>query len=154
VAVNPLTPSEASFWDLRRRGKGFAEIGRVTGVTRQAVYKAMLKADKAMADAFTDVAGTYRIDLEKVSTGMGMARGYSHTLRSMVVLAYDPDRGITVWYDYAGNCNGCAKRSECMSRILSEAARLGVTPPEGAEKMAPAEVAEEVLRKAWPEGFD
>ena len=154
MAVNPLTPSEASFWDLRRRGMGFAQIGRKTGVTRQAVYKAMLKADRAMADAFADVAGTYRIDLKKVSTKMGMSRGYSHALRSMVVLAYDPDRGITVWYDYAGNCKGCARRSECMSKILSEAERLGVTPPEEAEMMEPAEVAEEVLRKAWPEGFD
>ena len=154
MAVNPLTSSEASFWDLRRRGKGFAGIGRETGVTRQAVYKAMLKADRAMSGAFTDVAGTYRIDLEKVSTRMGMARGYSHTLRSMVVLAYDPDRGITVWYDYAGNCRGCAKRSECMSKILSEAERLGIAPPQEVDKMEPAEVAEEVLRKAWPEGFD
>ena len=153
MPVNPLSPNESLFWDLRLKGLGFAEIGRRTTVTRQAVYKALLKADKAMGEALSDVAGTYKIDLERVSPEKGMAVGYSHALKSRVVLAYSPKRGILVWYGYNGQCRGCARRDECRSIILEEAERLGVSV-QGDSGREPAELAEDVLREAWPEGLD
>ena len=153
MSLNPLSSAEALFWDLRRRGFGFAEIGRRTGVTRQAVYKALLKADKAMAKAFWDTAGTYKIDLDKVDPKKGMATGYSHALRSRVVLVYSPVRGILVWYEESSNCQGCEKRNECLAIIEEEASRLGDTHPMDHDK-EPAELAEELFRRIWPEGFN
>ena len=153
MAVDPLSPSESVFWDLRFRGLGFAEIGRKTNVTRQAVYKALLKADKTMAEALRDVAGTYRIDLETVNPEKGMASGYSQALKSRVVLAYSPRRGILVWYEYNGQCRECARREECRSIIVEEAERLGVEIADEELGGEPAELSEKVLRKAWPEGL-
>ena len=132
---------------------GFAEIGRQTGVTRQAVYKALLKADEEMAKAFRDVAATYKVELRKVNPRIGMAVGYSQALRSRVILAYSPRRGMLTWYEYNGQCNDCAQRSRCLSTVLEEARRLGVDLPAKGEKMEPAQLAEEILRKAFPEGF-
>ncbi len=152
MAVNPLTRSESVFWDLRFKGLSFAEIGRRTKVTRQAVYKALLKADKAMADALRDVAGTYKIDLEGMNPEKGMAAGYSHALKSKVILAYSPKRGILVWYEYNGQCRECVRRDECASIIAEEAKRLGVSIQDEPGK-EPAELAEDVLKRAWPEGL-
>ena len=153
MSLNPLSSAEALFWDLRRRGLGFAEIGRRTGVTRQAVYKALLKADEAMAKAFWDTAETYKIDLVKVDPKRGMASGYSHALRSRVVLVYSPDRGILVWYEESSHCRDCEKREECLEIIEEEAHRLGSTRRMDPDK-EPAELAEELFRGIWPEGFD
>jgi len=152
MAIDPLSPTESLFWSLRLKGLRLAEIGRRANVTRQAVYKALLKADRVMAEALRDVAGTYRIDLEKIDPKRGMAVGYSHALGSRVVLAYAPGRGILTWYEYKGQCRACARREECKAIVLEEAERLGVSI-QGDLQTEPAELAEEVLRKAWPEAF-
>jgi len=152
LALDPLSGSESRFWELRRRGLGFADIGRETGVTRQAVYKALLKADREMSSAFEDVAGTYRIDLEKMDPETGIAVGYSQALGSKVVLAYSPGRGIITWYEYQGQCNDCARREDCLSTLRAEAERLDLTRELDWDR-EPAEIAEELMRRAWPEGF-
>ena len=151
MPVNPLSHSESTFWDLRRKGLGFAQIGRKTGITRQAVYKALLKADKAMTKALREIADTYKIDLEKANTQKGMATGYSHALQNRVILAYSPKRGMLVWYEYTGQCKGCPRRQECRSIILEEAERLGSILTKNDRE--PAELAQDILREAWPEGF-
>ncbi len=149
--MDPLTPKRAEWWEHRRKGKSLAEIGRLFGVTRQAVYLALRLADRDMMRAFRELAATYKVVETRVEVDKGLLLGYSQALGSHVIMAYSPGTGINLWYRYEGQCDGCEKRGECDLLIREEAQRLGVKIMSREEDLPPAKLAEIVFRRAWPE---
>jgi len=153
MGVDPLTSRRASWWGYRRRGFSLAEIGRMFGVTRQAVYDALRLADRDMVKAFRELCSTYKITDPVIDAERGMLIGYSRALESRVLLVYSPGRGINTWYRYRGQCEGCERYDQCMSLVGEEAERLGVEISGEEENLPPAKLAEIVFHRAWPEVF-
>ena len=151
VGMDPLTSKRAEWWEHRRQGMSLAEIGRLFGVTRQAVYLALRLADREMMKAFRQLAETYKVAQTKIDTGKGLLVGYSQALGSPVIMAYSPKRGIALWYKYEGQCQGCERWADCLKLALDEARRLGVEISPQEEDLPPAKLAEIVFRRAWPE---
>ena len=149
--MDPLTPRRAEWWERRRQGMSLAEIGRLFGVTRQAVYLALRLADRDMMKAFKQLAETYKVAQTKIDTEKGLLLGHSHALGSAVIMAYSPNKGISLWYKYEGQCQGCERWASCVKMAMDEARRLGVRLSAHEKELPPAKLAETVFRKAWPE---
>jgi len=56
IAFDPLTSRRARWWEYRRKGLSLAEIGRLAGVSRQAVHLALSLSDRKMKRAFKELA--------------------------------------------------------------------------------------------------
>lgn len=151
VGMDPLTTRRAEWWERRRQGMTLAEIGRLFGVTRQAVYLALRLADREMLKAFKQLSETYKVAQTKIDTKKGLLLGYSQALRSPVIMAYSPKKGISLWYKYEGQCEGCERWADCVRLALGEARRLDVELSPMEKRLPPAKLAEIVFRKAWPE---
>ncbi len=151
MGMDPLTARRAEWWERRRQGMSLADIGRLFGVTRQAVYLALRLADREMLKAFKQLAETYKVAQTKIDTKKGLLLGYSQALGSPVIMAYSPKKGISLWYKYEGQCEGCERWADCVKLAMGEARRLGVELSPEEKNLPPAKLAETVFRKAWPE---
>jgi hypothetical protein len=128
-----------------------ADIGRLFGVTRQAVYLALSLADREMLKSFKQLSETYKVTPTKIDTKKGLLLGYSQALGSPVIMAYSPKKGISLWYRYEGQCDGCEKWAHCAKLAIAEARRLDIELSPEEKRLPPARLAEIVFRKAWPE---
>jgi hypothetical protein len=153
VALNPLTEKQSRFWSLRDQGLNLSQIGRMVGVTRQAVSKTLIQADKIVRQTLVDAAKSYKIDLYRVNQERGVAHGFSKALNSPVFITYSPERGLNIWYRNKGDCEGCDREKECRDLILGEAERLGIksddlAPEKGS--FTPACIAERLYDIIFP----
>ena len=133
-----------------------SQIGRMVGVSRQAVSKTLMQADKVVKKTMIDAAKSYKINVYRINQEKGILSGYSKALDSPVLVTYSPGKGINVWYKHTGLCEQCEQEEECRKTIIAEADRLGIQPrdliPPGTDldTYPPAKLAEKLFEIVFP----
>ena len=156
MPLNPLTETQSRLWQLRDRGLNLSQIARMLGVSRQAVSKVLIQADKVVRRTLVEVAQSYKITVYRVDHDRGLLSGFSKALNSPVLITYSPQNGVNVWYRNNGSCADCDMQQECREKILSEARRLGIPEDslagEGGDvrSQPPAKLAERLFEIVFP----
>jgi hypothetical protein len=105
-----------------------------------------MKATDRVLRALLETAETNRLDVHRVDPIKGVLLGYSQGFRSRVFLSYSPERGVQLWYEHKGQCEGCGKRQECMEKLLELAEDWEVDLTEDATKLPPTLLAEKLFQ--------
>jgi hypothetical protein len=122
-----LTRREIDIWDLRRRRNSQSEIGRLMGVTRQAINKAYRIIDQKVEQAFMEAADVNHLEPRTVNLVEGIMDAYSPAHRLPVFVSFSKANGVKVWYLYEGNCRECHLESSCRRTLENEAEERGVS---------------------------
>ncbi len=122
-----LTQRETDIWDLRRRRNSQSEIGRLMGVTRQAINKAYRIIDQKVEQAFMEASDANHLEPRTVNLVEGIMDAYSPAYRLPVIVSLSKTNGIKIWYLYEGNCRECHLESSCRRTLEDEAEERGVS---------------------------
>jgi hypothetical protein len=121
-----LTSREIDIWDLRRKNHTQSQIGRMMGVTRQAIHKAYQIIDQKVEQAFLEAAESNNLEPRVINLVEGIMEAYSPAHRIPVIVSFSKVNGLKVWYLYEGNCEACHLESSCRQLLLNEAEERGV----------------------------
>lgn len=124
--VGYLTQREMDIWDLRRRHNTQSQIGRMMGVSRQAIHKAYQIIDQKVEQAFLEAADTNHLEPRTINLVEGVMEAHSPAYRIPVVVSFSKTNGVKVWYLYEGKCGECHLESSCRATLENEARERGV----------------------------
>ena len=128
-------------WSLRRHRNSQSEIGRLMGVTRQAINKAYRIIDQKVEQAFMEVSDANHLEPRTVNLVEGIMDAYSPAHRLPVVVSFSKANGVKVWYLYEGNCRGCHLEGSCRRTLENEAEERGVNLTDADKLRTPAQLA-------------
>ena len=136
-----LTRREMDIWSLRRRRNSQSEIGRLMGVSRQAINKAYRIIDQKMKQAFMEASDANHLEPRTVNPVEGIMEAYSPAHRLPVFVSLSKANGVKVWYLYEGNCRDCSLESSCRRTLENEAEERGVSLTAVDKLRTPAQLA-------------
>ena len=142
-----LTLRETDIWDLRRRRNSQSEIGRMMGVSRQAVHKTYQIIDQKMGQAFKEAAETSHLEAKMVNLVDGVMETYSPAHRTPAVVSFSKVNGVKVWYFYEGNCDGCDHDGLCREALGDEAEERGIKLSEMERLLTPSQLAQRIFSR-------
>jgi transcriptional regulator len=116
-----LTRREVDIWDLRRRRNSQSEIGRLMGVSRQAINKAYRIIDQKVEQAFMEASDANHLEPRIVNLVEGIMDAYSPAHRLPVIVSFSKTNGVKVWYLYEDKCSECHLESSCRRTLENEA---------------------------------
>jgi hypothetical protein len=122
-----LTRREMDIWSLRRHRNSQSEIGRLMGVSRQAINKAYRIINQKVEQAFMEASDTNHLEPRTVNLLEGIMDAYSPAYRLPVIVSFSKANGVKVWYMYEGNCRGCHLEGTCRRTLENEAEERGVS---------------------------
>ncbi len=140
-----LTLREMDIWSLRRHRNSQSEIGRLMGVTRQAINKAYRIIDQKVEQAFMEVSDANHLEPRTVNLVEGIMDAYSPAHRLPVVVSFSKANGIKVWYLYEGNCKGCHLEGSCRRTLENEAKERGVSLTDIDKLRTPTQIASRIF---------
>jgi hypothetical protein len=121
-----LTSREIDIWDLRRKKNTQSQIGRMMGVSRQAIHKAYRIIDQKVEQAFMEAAESNNLEARVIDLVEGIMEAYSPAHRIPVIVSFSKVNGLKVWYLYEGNCDDYHLESSCRQLLMNEANERGV----------------------------
>jgi len=140
-----LTQREMGIWDLRRRRNSQSEIGRLMGVSRQAINKAYRIIDQKVEQAFMEAADANHLEPRTVNLVEGVMDAYSPAYRVPVVVSFSKANGVKVWHLYEGNCNECRLEGSCRRTLEDEAEERGISLTAMDNLRPPAQLASRIF---------
>lgn len=112
---------QVELWSLRRnQHKRTGQIAKRKKISLAAVSKTLREADERIRILLENAAKMNKIRIDKLSSQLGYARGFSLVFKVTVYITYSPANGVQVWYEHEGPCEGCEKLGECRIAILQE----------------------------------
>ena len=114
------------FWKLRRARMSNTAIAVSFGISRQAVSKALLKADDKVEIALRDMATANRIAIMKINPKLGVLLGRSVPLGADAIVFISGKHGLQVWYEHDGDCGSCDEYANCIELLWDYAGELGI----------------------------
>jgi len=142
-----LTARETDIWSLRRRRNSQSEIGRLMGVSRQAIHKAYRIIDQKMGQAFMEAADINHLETKTVNLVDGVMEAYSLAHRLPVVVSFSRVNGVKVWYFYEGNCDGCSHNGLCSVTLEDEAEERGIELSDAERLLTPSQLAYRIFSR-------
>lgn len=136
-----LTLRETSVWDLRRKRKSQAEIGRLLGTTRQASHRALDMIDEKIDRAFNEAAASNHLEVRGVNLVDGIMEAYSPVHRMPVFVSLSRVNGLRVWYMHEGECATCSEERSCKRYLDAEAAEREIELSREERRMPPTKLA-------------
>jgi len=124
--VGYLTQRELDIWDLRRRRNTQSQIGRMMGVSRQAIHKAYQIIDQKVEQAFLEAADANHLEPRTINPVEGVMEAHSPAYKVPVVVSFSKANGVKVWYLYEGKCGECHLESSCRATLENEARERGI----------------------------
>jgi len=121
-----LTSRETTVWDLRRKNRTQAEIGRLLGVSRQASHSALEIIDTKIERAFSETAVSNSLEVRSINLVDGIMEAYSPIHKTPVFASLSMVNGLKVWYMHEGNCGSCSEENSCRRYLKTEAAERGI----------------------------
>ncbi|MBN2336436.1 hypothetical protein JXL21_12835 [Candidatus Bathyarchaeota archaeon] len=140
-----LTSRETDIWDLRRRENSQSDIGRLLGVSRQAIHKTYQIIDQKVEQAFMEAADSNRLEAKTVNLVDGVMTAYSPAHRLPVVVSFSRINGVKVWYLYEGNCAGCNQNRLCRVILEDEAEERGIELSSADRLLTPSQLAHKIF---------
>ena len=124
--VGYLTQRELDIWDLRRRRNTQSQIGRMMGVSRQAIHKTYQIIDHKVEQAFLEAADANHLEPRTINLVEGVMEAHSPAYKIPVIVSFSKTNGVKVWYLYEGKCGECHLESSCRETLENEAQERGV----------------------------
>jgi len=129
---------------MRRSGVPNITIANQSGISRQAVSRALLTMDEKIETALLEMAKANQIAIEKINTERGVLIGRSVPFQTSAIIFVSETHGVQVWYEHEGDCGACQRYAECIELLWGYAAELGIQIEKTAD---PTEMAEELFTK-------
>jgi hypothetical protein len=145
-----LTERQLEIWKLRFKGLSKAEVGRMLGITRQAVYDAENVMLGKVESALLHVAEASKVEARYLDPTKGILHGFSPSTDSQVVITFSSRNGVQTWHYEQPNCWECRFRENCMVRLLDEAEERGIEVSPEERGMPPSRLAHAIFSKAVP----
>ncbi|UCD44149.1 MAG: hypothetical protein JSV27_08395 [Candidatus Bathyarchaeota archaeon] len=136
-----LTGREIRLWGLRRRELTQSQIGRILGISRQAVHKAYPLIDSKVERAFKEAAETGNLEIRSINLVDGVMEAYSVAQDIQVFVSMSNANGLKIWYLYEGNCGQCKLERSCRRALEAEAEERGIPLSDQDRRDAPTRLA-------------
>jgi len=146
-----MTPRQLEIWDLNRRGKSRAEIGRRFEFTRQAVYDALKVSNEKVENALRHAAEAGSVEILKVDAKNGILLGMTPVDSSKVIITFSVKHGVQTWHFEEPNCGSCKWVKRCTERLLDEAEERNIALSIENKMMPPSKLAQVIFAKLLPE---
>jgi hypothetical protein len=141
-----LTDRQMEIWALRLRGISKAEIGRMLGITRQAVYDA-----EKVELALTHTAESNMIEPQYIDALNGILLGYSPQTDQRVIITFSERNGVQTWHYQQPDCMKCRLVTKCRHRLIMEAKERGIELTEEDKQLQPSKMAQRIFETLIPE---
>jgi len=145
-----LTDRQLEIWSLRLKGLSKAEIGRMLGVTRQAVYDAEGVMLEKVEQALIHTAESNMIEPRFVDSAKGILLGYSPANQQKVIITFSARNGVQTWHYQQPDCSSCKWVERCRSRLISEAEERDVSLSADEKRLPPSELAQRIFSSIIP----
>jgi hypothetical protein len=142
-----LTVREINVWDLRRKNKTQAEIGRLLGFTRQASNRALGVIDTKIERAFREAAVSNNLEVRNINSVDGVMEAYSPIHKMPVFVSLSSVNGLKVWYMHEGDCGSCSEERNCRKYLEAEAAERGIEISREDWRMPPTQLAIKIFSR-------
>lgn len=142
-----LTARETDIWDLRRRDNSQSEIGRMLGVSRQAIHKAVQNIDDKVEQAFLEAAETNKLDIMKMDMVDGIMEAYSPAHQLAVIVSLSKVNGLKIWYLYDVNCQKCKHEKLCRVTLEDEARERSLDLSPSDKLLTPSQLAIKIFKR-------
>lgn len=146
-----LTDRQQEIWSLRLKGLSKAKIGRMLGITRQAVYDAEGVMLEKIELALTHTAESNMIEPKYVDSTQGILLGYSPQTKQKVIITYSTRNGVQTWHYQQPNCANCEMNKKCTTRLIEEANERGLPLKDKEMSLPPSELAQSIFSRLIPE---
>jgi hypothetical protein len=140
----PMNEKQFTFWKMRRSGSPNITIANLSGISRQAVSKALLVMDEKIESALREMAQANQIAIDKINAERGILLGRSIPFVTPAIIFVSEKYGMQVWYEHDGDCGTCQRYTECIELLWDYATELGIRIKKTAE---PTKMAEELFAK-------
>jgi len=150
-----LTERQLEIWSQRLKGTSKAEIGRMLGITRQAVYDAENVLLEKVELALTHAAQSNMIEPQYIDSTKGILLGYSPQNNQQVIITFSSKNGVQTWHYQQPNCGLCKLVNNCRMRLIEEAAERDIVLSIEEKQLLPSKLADKIFRQLVPsEAFD
>jgi hypothetical protein len=145
-----LTDRLLEIWRLRYKGLSKAEIGRMLGITRQAVYEAEGIMLEKVESALMHTAEANMVEAQYVDASKGVLLGFSPATGNRVIVTFSPRNGVQTWHYQQPNCGLCKWVARCRDRLVAEAEERGVHLSQDDLTLPPSEIAHHIFSSIIP----
>ncbi len=145
-----LTDRQMEIWGLRLRGISKAEIGRMLGITRQAVYDAENVLLEKVELALTHTAESNMIEPQYIDALNGILLGYSPQTDQRVIITFSERNGVQTWHYQQPDCMKCRLVSKCRHRLILEAEERGIELTDEDKQLQPSKMAQRIFETLIP----
>ena len=145
-----LTDRLLEIWRLRYKGLSKAEIGRMLGITRQAVYEAEGIMLGKVESALMHTAEANMVEAQYVDASKGVLLGYSPSTGNRVIITFSSRNGVQTCHYQQPNFVKCAWVERCRDRLMAEAEERGVNLSTDERRMPPSELAHRIFSSIIP----
>ncbi|MEI8332168.1 MAG: hypothetical protein WCF90_11070 [Methanomicrobiales archaeon] len=121
-----MNGKQFGFWKMRRRGSSNIKIANLRGISRQAVYRALIVMDDRIDATLWEMAHANLITVAKINAERGILLGQSILFQTAAVIFVSEKHCMKVWYEHDGNCGACQRYTECIDWFWDYAPKLGI----------------------------
>jgi hypothetical protein len=148
-----LTARETEIWRLRKTTRNQSKIGRILGISRQAVNISLNVITDKIDKTFKEALNTNNLIPSKINLVDGVVEAYSPAYRLPVILSLSAVNGLKVWYLYEGNCARCDLERKCRRTLMDEAKERGVELEQGDDRLEPTKLALKIFSRYLSEDY-
>jgi hypothetical protein len=146
-----LTNKQREIWKHLTKNTSKAEIGRLLGITRQAVHYAEEAITQKVEQALTQAAHANMVDIKYLDATRGVLLGYSPSTKNKVIVTFSAKNGVQTWHYQNPDCDQCEWVERCKTRLIEEALERGVELSKIDENLPPSKLALLIFSKIVPE---
>jgi hypothetical protein len=145
-----MTDRQLEIWSLRLKGLSKAEIGRMLGITRQAVYDAEGVMLEKVEQALMHTAESNMIEAEYVDPTQGVLLGENPVNEQKVIITFSRRNGVQTWHYQHPDCTVCKWVNRCRERLVMEAEERGIPLTDKDKELSPSELANFIFSTLIP----
>ena len=146
-----LTNRQLEIWRHLIKNITKAEIGRLLGITRQAVHYAEEAIIPKVGHALRYTAYANMLNIQYLDATKGVLLGYSPSSRNKVIVTFSAINGVQTWHYEHPECGLCEWVDRCKTRLIEEATERDVELSDKVRSLSPSKIALHIFSKIIPE---
>jgi DNA-binding CsgD family transcriptional regulator len=146
-----LTNRQLEIWRHLIKNITQAEIGRLLGITRQAVHYAEEAIIPKVGHALRYTAYTNMLNIQYLDATKGVLLGYSPSSKNKVIVTFSAINGVQTWHYEHPDCGLCEWVDRCKTRLIEEATERDVELSDKVRSLSPSKLALHIFSKIIPE---
>jgi DNA-binding CsgD family transcriptional regulator len=146
-----LTNRQLEIWRHLIKNITKAEIGRLLGITRQAVHYAEEAIIPKVGHALRYTAYANMLNIQYLDATKGVLLGYSPSSKNKVIVTFSAINGVQTWHYEHPDCGLCEWVDRCKTRLIEEATERDVELSDKVRSLSPSKIALHIFSKIIPE---